>query len=109
MRFIAPLTLLLATAAASPKPGHKLIPRETLAGMTVAAAQGTCGNDQKISCCNEVTGSERDGAPSGLLGGLLNGLLGGLLGDGLLGQCSGLDLSSMSRSLDSQHCVGFNK
>lgn len=88
MYVLAPFALLLATVAASPQPGSGLIPRETLASMTVAEAQGSCGAGQTISCCNKQKAGNQ--ASSGILSGLLNGLL----ENGLLGQCSSIDVAA---------------
>lgn len=88
MYILAPLALLLATAAAAPKPGTNLISRDVLASMTVKEAQGECGAGQTISCCNKNEASGTT-ASSGVLSGLLNGVL----KDGLLGQCSKLDVT----------------
>lgn len=92
MYALAPLALFLATAAAAPQPGMNLIPRDTLATMTVAEAQGACGAGQSISCCtkSEVSGGSTD---SGLLSGLLNGVL----KDGVLGQCSKLNVAGKTQ------------
>lgn len=88
MYILAPLALLLVTAAAAPKPGANLISRDVLASMTVEQAQGACGAGQSISCCNKSEGTANS-ASSGLLSGLLNGVL----KDGVLGQCSKLDVA----------------
>jgi hypothetical protein len=88
MYAIAPLALFLAAAAAAPSPGSNLIPRDRLATMTVQQAQGECGAGQTISCCNKNKGTG-DTTSSGLLSGVLNGVL----EDGVLGQCSNLNVA----------------
>ena len=88
MYAFAPLALFLAAAAAAPSPGSNLIPRDRLATMTVQEAQGECGAGQTISCCTKNEKSA-DSSNNGLLSGIANGIL----KDGLLGQCSKLDVA----------------
>lgn len=87
MYALAPLALFLATAAAVPQSARQLIPRETLATMTVSEAQGACGAGQTISCCTK--NEQGDQSASGLLSGLLDNVL----EDGVLGQCAKLNVA----------------
>lgn len=96
MYALAPLAFFLATVAAAPQPGSQLIPRDTLAAMTVAEAQGSCGSYQQVSCCGKSESGSNPSSP-GLIGGLLNSLLKG----GIFGQCSPLEVSGKLRSSSS--------
>jgi hypothetical protein len=88
MRFFIPLTLA-GLVVAVPQPHSALIPRERLAAMTLGEAGDVCGAGQTVNCCNDES-KEIDASPQqGLIGNLLNGVL----KDGVLGQCSSLDIN----------------
>ena len=87
MYAFAPLALFLAAAAAAPSPGSNLIPRDRLATMTAQQAQGECGAGQTISCCTKNEQGDEDS------NGLLSGIANNILQDGLLGQCSKLNVA----------------
>ncbi|OAA59929.1 Hydrophobin [Cordyceps fumosorosea ARSEF 2679] len=95
MQFTLALTTLIAAVSAAPVNDAAL--GNSLAGMTWREAQQQkCGGNQEIACCNQKN-SGND-----------NGLLNGILGEGLLGQCSKLDLAiiGIQDILNSGQCKG---
>ncbi|MGJ2371675.1 hydrophobin family protein, partial [Salmonella enterica subsp. enterica serovar Paratyphi A] len=94
-------TLALATliAAVSAAPGNDRAVTRNLSGMTYGEVKQYCGANQEISCCNQKkTASD-------------NGLLNGVLSQGLVGQCSKLNVAAAAGltdnlNLDQNHCKG---
>jgi hypothetical protein len=69
-----------------------MIPRQVLSEMTVEDASNSCGDNQQISCCNEVKQGDTISESSGVLSGLLNNAL----ADGLTlaDQCSVISVTA---------------
>lgn len=104
MKFFATALLFAATVVALPQPGdgnggsgNNNVKYPVGNKTTLKQAQNKCGNDAKVSCCNEATYTKdvtnnADGPLAGVLQSALGAGSGGL---GLFGQCNDLSLNGM--------------
>ena len=79
MRFIISIVAPIIVSAMPSPHSHHGRPHGDI---TVAQAQESCGEQQAVSCCNKTSGDGNNG-----------GALSGLLDNGLLGECSKLDIA----------------
>lgn len=88
---MAPLSLFLAIAAATPH----LTPRRGIASMTVKEGNDACGSGQSLNCCYRI--KEGDSVSSG--DGVLSDVLNGLLASGLtiVDHCSALNVDGTTQ------------
>ncbi|KAJ5259591.1 conidial hydrophobin Hyp1/RodA [Penicillium angulare] len=100
MKFFAAALLFAATVVALPQPGDvntggNKVKYPVSNKTTLKQAQNTCGNDAKVSCCNEATYTKDvTNNANGPLAGVLQSALGaGSGGLGLFGQCNDLSLN----------------